>query len=614
MQGSAGRLAKFNKLLSPDAYEVIRDRPDIVDTLVRALESGRDMPMFISQSDILGLVGLPDPKAAAPVGSDKFTVQTTGTRVTSAHSGKRVPTPLKTGSEKDSYDLESIRKKVNADRSLHEDRPFKAHASSSATSKRPVTAPPRIQLDKVYSGPDPFKPIAEIERTVKGILDGKPGMPPRTRVSRSSSPGRGSRPLAAEFDSDVQIIFDPASEMGTRGKIEDFNRLFLDRFRNLRNILRSQYSDLSPTEDIGALGNSPDSVRMIGIVEDVRYTKNGHIMVKIEDPTGTIRFLVNKNRKELTEIQLVSDEVVGIVGKYKPGDHGDRGIVFADQIFKVDLPSPHVRRISEDRGLMAALISDIHIGSRMFLEKEWNRMIRWLNGEGGGSLPSDMAGRVKYLVVAGDLVDGIGIYPDQEKDLVEPDIGKQYDMLAEAMSRIPDHVSLILMPGNHDAVRIAEPQPPIPGEYQDMFTNSDMHFLSNPTFFKLSGVHVAGYHGKSIDDLVQLFKDVTYEDPIEGMKEMVRFRHFSPTYGMRNQMAPEEKDHLIIKDVPDIMVSGHVHRYGYDVYKGIQLIQGGTWQSQTPFQKMMNLKPQPAKMALVELDRANASHTWEIPN
>jgi DNA polymerase II small subunit len=248
----------------------------------------------------------------------------------------------------------------------------------------------------------------------------------------------------------------------------------------------------------------------------------------------------------------------------------------------------------------------------MFLEKEWKRMTDWLNGEGKGSLSSDMAGRVKYMVIAGDLVDGIGVYPDQEADLVAPDISHQYEMLAEAMSRIPDHITIVMMPGNHDAVRIAEPQPPLPVEYQEMFTNESICFLSNPSFFSLSGVHVAAYHGKSLDDLVQLFQNVSYEDPIPGMVEMLKFRHFSPTYGMRNQLAPELKDHLLIKDIPDILVSGHVHRFGYDTYKGVQMIQAGTWQSQTPYQKMLNFKPQPAKMALVELDRPDKYHVWEI--
>jgi DNA polymerase II small subunit len=322
--------------------------------------------------------------------------------------------------------------------------------------------------------------------------------------------------------------------------------------------------------------------------------------------------LVSKKKRNIFSIKLVSDEIIGVTGKYKGGDGRGGPIVFADELYKVDVPSHHERRLSEVSGLSAAFTSDIHIGSKMYLEKEWNRMVKWLRGENDASLPAMDGTRVKYLVVAGDLVDGIGTYPNQDKDLLIKDIFKQYEALGESLSLLPEHLEIVLIPGNHDAVRLAEPQPPLPEEFQECFSNTHIHFLPNPAFFSIHGVHVAGYHGRSIDDLVTLFKDVSYEDPIEGMKEMLRFRHFSPAYGMRNQISPEERDMLIIDDVPDIFVSGHVHRFGMDTYKGIQLIEGSTWQSQTEFQKMMNFKPQPARMGIVDLDLANSMNEWRI--
>jgi DNA polymerase II small subunit len=36
-------------------------------------------------------------------------------------------------------------------------------------------------------------------------------------------------------------------------------------------------------------------------------------------------------------------------------------------------------------------------------------------------------------------------------------------------------------------------------------------------------------------------------------------------------------------------------------YKGVLLINSSTWQSQTEYQKMMNFQPQPAKVAVVDL-------------
>jgi DNA polymerase II small subunit len=248
----------------------------------------------------------------------------------------------------------------------------------------------------------------------------------------------------------------------------------------------------------------------------------------------------------------------------------------------------------------------------MYLDKEWNRMVRWLRGEVSASLPAREGTRVKYLVLAGDLVDGIGTYPNQEKDLLAHDIYKQYEMLSESIHDIPDHVEIIMFPGNHDVVRLAEPQPELPKDFQEIFPYDNVHFLPNPSFFSIHGVNVLGYHGKSFDDMVTLFKDVSYDEPVPGMVEMLRSRHLSPTYGMRNQLAPADSDCLVIKDIPDIFVTGHVHSFGMGYYKGVQLVQGSTWQSQTDFQKMMNFRPQPAKMGVIELDIPKAQQVWQI--
>ncbi|MFW3146962.1 MAG: hypothetical protein ACMUIE_09145, partial [Thermoplasmatota archaeon] len=74
----------------------------------------------------------------------------------------------------------------------------------------------------------------------------------------------------------------------------------------------------------------------------------------------------------------------------------------------------------------------------------------------------------------------------------------------------------------------------------------------------------------------------------------------------------EERDMLILREVPDILVTGHVHRFGVSDHRGVCMVQAGTWQTQTDFQKMMNFKPQPAKMAVVELDLPNSMHRWEL--
>jgi len=587
MEDIARRLFRHHRLLSPDAHNTLAGTPGLIDRLEGVLDNGADLPLVIERSHLedLGLIKVTDLEKVSGAGAFDHN-----------ETDKSLPGPLSTpfneGSDKN--DLIGATK-------FETQKPFKGIREPSHIQR---AAPVRDGSKTEKLG------MAGIARSISGAI--RMGELTPSKSPRPSGPGGRPKPLAAEYDGDLRILKDPSSSMGGQGKIEDFRKLFMDRYRSLREMLVSQYGALSSCLDIGDLRGSEDAVCFIGMVESFRTTKNGHRMLMLEDPTGGIRVLLSKNKRELGPLNLVSDEVVGIMGKYKSGDGRGGPIVFADSVFKVDVPGHHRRRLSEIKGLSAAFTSDIHIGSRMYLDKEWMRMAKWLKGEVNASLPAKDGSRVKYLVIAGDLVDGIGTYPDQEKDLVIKDIFKQYEALGESLSLLPDHIEVVLIPGNHDAVRLAEPQPPLPREYQECFSNSHLHFLSNPAFFSVDGVHVAGYHGKSIDDLVTLFKDVTYENPIEGMKEMLRFRHFSPAYGMRNQISPEERDSLIIEDVPDIFVSGHVHRFGLDDYKGVQLIEGSAWQSQTPFQKMMNLKPQPAKMGIVELDLPDTMQAWEL--
>ena len=75
----------------------------------------------------------------------------------------------------------------------------------------------------------------------------------------------------------------------------------------------------------------------------------------------------------------------------------------------------------------AVLTSDIHIGSTKFTKESFKRFILWLRGKYGTPEMRQIAGRVKYLLVAGDIVDGIGIYPGQQNELTIRDVHKQYN-------------------------------------------------------------------------------------------------------------------------------------------------------------------------------------------
>jgi len=84
---------------------------------------------------------------------------------------------------------------------------------------------------------------------------------------------------------------------------------------------------------------------------------------------------------------------------------------------------------------------------------------------------------------------------------------------------------------------------------------------------------------------------VTYERPAEAMKEMLKKRHLAPMWGERNALSPEEEDQMIIRDAPDIFVTGHTHAHQMEWYRGIPLIVSSTFQGETDFMQMLGYKP-----------------------
>ena len=380
-----------------------------------------------------------------------------------------------------------------------------------------------------------------------------------------------------------------------------FVQYFRDRYSRLSEIIRGRMN-ARPIESLkrrsfrrGSDGNT-EEISIIGMVSDISTTTNGHKIFSIEDPTGSFSVLVRNSDKELFELasQLLLDEVIGVTGSVT----NDGKLMMATKVLQPDVPNS-VQRRTGSHG-KAVLISDVHVGSSQFMEDSWLDFLDFLKGESDSEEMREIAAQVRYLVVAGDLVDGIGIYPDQEMELDILDVYDQYRKAAEYFREVPEHIHVIISPGNHDAVRQAEPQPALPERICADFP-ANVTFVGNPALVDLDGVRILIYHGRSIDDLVASVPGVSYQEPAGAVLEMLKRRHLAPTYGSRVSISPEKKDYFIIDPVPDIIHTGHVHTLGVQRYKNVLLVNSGTWQAQTEFQKRVNLMPVPARVPVVDL-------------
>ena len=415
----------------------------------------------------------------------------------------------------------------------------------------------------------------------------------------------GWKPKSREYESEIRIIKDVTGNSTCEGTTKDFAKLFANRYDVLRKLLRKQRREMANVIPINRIKKSGvKEIQIVGIIDEVRTTQNGHRLIEIEDETGSFASIALKSNREAFQMasEIVLDEVVGIKGQLSK--NGDllviQNIIFPDVSIQKE-------RHKSDVPICAAFLSDIHLGSKEFMEKQWQAFLRWINGEIGNSRQRDVAGKIKYLVIPGDVVDGIGIYPNQDKELLIMDLYKQYEALADQLQLIPDHISIVMQPGNHDAVRPAEPQPTFEREIRDLFSGKDITFVGNPCYFSLHGVEILSYHGQSLLDFATNIQRLRYNEPVEIMKVMLKKHHLAPSYGGYTPLAPEHLDYMVIDKVPDIFVTGHVHLAMIGEYRGVTLINASSWQGQTSYQKMLNFIPDPAKLPIADLRTGNVT-------
>jgi DNA polymerase II small subunit len=461
---------------------------------------------------------------------------------------------------------------------------------------------------------NPSASLGGVERQVSSFFGqaGSPSLSASNRVSRtdsflsnqgsvfpSSSRAEGVRHISGS--NPVTVLSDITGHSTCVGEYMQFVQYFRDRYSRLSEVLRGRMN-ARPIESLkrrsfrrGSDGGT-EELAIIGMVSDISSTNNGHKILSLEDPTGSFSVLIRNSDKELFELasRLLLDEVIGVTGSVT----NDGSLMMATKILQPDVPNS-VQRRTGSHG-KAVLISDVHVGSSQFLEEAWLDFLDFLKGESDSEEMREIASQVRYLVVAGDLVDGIGIYPDQEMELDILDVYEQYRKAAEYFREVPKHIHVIISPGNHDAVRQAEPQPALPERICADFPEN-VTFVGNPALVDLDGVRILIYHGRSIDDLVASIPGVSYHEPASAVLEMLKRRHLAPTYGSRVSISPEKKDYFIIDPVPDIIHTGHVHTLGVQRYKNVLLVNSGTWQAQTEFQKRVNLMPVPARIPVVDL-------------
>ena len=391
--------------------------------------------------------------------------------------------------------------------------------------------------------------------------------------------------LKTEF----KILSDPTTKVTSAEGVSGYNALFANRFSKLKRIIsnRPEAKMIKSVSAVIAI-KSDDDMYVGGLVSD-RVSERNIVKVTIEDQTGSLEAIVfDKDLQKSAEILLRDQYVMArvVVGK--------NGGFIAKDLIVPDIPESATNRSETET--YAAFLSDLHIGSRYFMEEELIEFISWLKS------PDPVARKIRFILIGGDMVDGVGIYPNQDKELVCQTIEEQLSKAEELLSQIPENVQVIMMPGNHDPGRRALPQPAIPKKYNSgLWEKENFSMVGNPSLVSLNGVKVLMFHGQSIDDIVKTTPGLSYDKPANVMKQLLKARHMSPIFGSQTPIAPESEDMMVVDEIPDIFYVGHVHVVDLEMYRGVLLLNSGSWQKQTPFQASVGITPTPGIAVLVNL-------------
>jgi len=403
-----------------------------------------------------------------------------------------------------------------------------------------------------------------------------------------------------KFGNNVNILsYTP--EVNRKVEFKDFVNYFRNRFNQMKEILQ-EHSELDNLISIDKISGNRQGISIIGMVYSKSVTKNKNMILEVEDLTGKIKILINQSKKDLYKIaeEISLDSVLGFRCS------GNREILFANEIIFPDVKIPERKKSPVEE--YALFIGDLHFGSKRFLKKSFDRFIDYLNGK----LPNTPeASKIKYLFIVGDVVTGVGNYPEQEKDLEVVDLEEQFIGLAELLSKIRKDIKIIISPGNHDCVRIMEPQPVFDEKYAwPLYQLDNIIITENPCTVNIGsqegffGFDVLTYHGFSYpyyaNNVPDLIMKKAMNCPEEIAKYLLKNRHLAPTHGS-TQYYPHEEDRLMIKNIPDIFVSGHTHKCGVSYYNNVLIVSVSCWEAMTPYQEKFGNEPDHCKVPIINL-------------
>jgi DNA polymerase II small subunit len=354
-------------------------------------------------------------------------------------------------------------------------------------------------------------------------------------------------------------------------QLDNFKKFEIDKYNKQRSFLTTNQKIISVLQ---LKENTTGQFYLFLKVSEVLSSTKKMIILFVEDPTGALDLLYYK--KDDSESPFIPSSYFLFRIEVKEDERNKK----TSYRIKEYSPVGYYNSLKVTTGVPSygALISDVHVGSIYFMKKEFTSFLKFLNQEE----------EIKYLFIAGDLVDGVGIYPEQEKNLYQKNAYLQYEEVFKLFNQniTRKDLTVYFSPGNHDFLSIFEPQ--VISKRISEILPKEWILLKNPDYFTVEGKRVLVYHGRGSDSLIAAkTPELSYEEMQKVYDYMFSQRNLSPTIsGSRMDI---KKTIGMIDEIPDYFISGHVHKWCYALKNGVVFSNSGCWQHETEYQKSLDL-------------------------
>ncbi|NPE27187.1 hypothetical protein HNV12_04265 [Methanococcoides sp. SA1] len=369
----------------------------------------------------------------------------------------------------------------------------------------------------------------------------------------------------------------------------DFFEYFRQRFELLKDILvKKGFDNLI---SIRRIGSSNGVYTVIGMIYSKRITKNKNLLFEIEDLGGRTIVLVNRDNKKLFDRaqKLVEDDVLAFQVS------GSSKMLFANEFIFPDFEKRD--EVFGEKDEYCVFTGDFHVGSELFLESNLRKFVDWLNGGVGDERQRAISGKVKYLFLVGDLVEGVGIYPGQEKFLKIKGCRAQYKKVFDVLKGIRDDIEIIMCPGLHDAVWLGEPQPKVENKWLvELDGMKNLRRVSNPCELEVGGLKVFLNYGINMKSFLEKLEK---KSSIKEFDDVLKRRSLPLVYS-ESDFVPGEAGDLMLNEM-DVFVVGGRHKAEVGNYGNIVKISTSCWQKKSDYEAKMGMDVDFARVPILNL-------------